>query len=147
MNQYVYFNDLKEMQHYAFKNQLSLYAYKKTVYNLTSYIENHPGSEAYMLDYENQDVTHVLFNKKILKIHREIIQALQEYIFGYIQKHDNQIISFKSSKSIIEQTKKRLRESTVPFNEDIPEDCSITKIPILTIHKQFHSQKSIRIPI
>lgn len=48
MNQYVYFNDLKEMQQYARKNQLSLYAYKKTVYNLTDYAENHPSSEAFV---------------------------------------------------------------------------------------------------
>ncbi|CAD8160347.1 unnamed protein product [Paramecium octaurelia] len=146
MNQYVYFNDLKEMQHYARKNQLSLYAYKKSVYNLTDYAENHPSSEAYVQHYQNQDVTHTQFNKKILKTHIEIISTLQEYIIGYIQRHDKQIITYKSSKSIIEQTKKRLRESTVPFYEDIPEDCSITRLPILTTNKRFHSQKTIRMP-
>ncbi|CAD8150097.1 unnamed protein product [Paramecium octaurelia] len=145
MNQFVYFNDLKEMQQYAMKNSLSLYAYKKTVYNLTNYAENHPGSEAYVLYYENQDVTNAQFNKNILKTHKEIISTLQEYIIGYIQKHEKQIIQFKSSKSIIEQTKKRLRETTVPFYENIPKDCSITKLPIFTTHNQFHSQKQIRI--
>ncbi|CAD8161485.1 unnamed protein product [Paramecium pentaurelia] len=145
MNQYVYFNDLKEMQQYARQNQISLYAYKKTVYNLTDYAENHPGSEVYMLNYENQDVTNTQFNKMILQTHKEIILTLQEYIIGYIQKHEKQIMQFKSSKSIIEQTKKKLRESTVPFYEDIPKDCSITKLPIFTTHKQFHSQKSISI--
>ncbi|CAD8168602.1 unnamed protein product [Paramecium pentaurelia] len=146
MNQYVYFNDLKEMQQYARKNQLSLYAYKKAVYNLTDYAENHPGSEAYVQHYENQDVTYTQFNKKIVKTHREIISSLQKYIIGYIQKHDKYIIQFKSSKSIIEQTKKRLRDSTVPFYQDIPEDCSITKLPVLNTNKRFHSQKTIKMP-
>ncbi|CAK80905.1 unnamed protein product (macronuclear) [Paramecium tetraurelia] len=148
MNQLLYFNDIQEMQFYAKRNQLSLFVYKKAIYDLTDFITQHPGGQMEIQQFENQDVSNILFQKSIHKHKPYIIATLQNYLIGYIEKRNEPVIRLKSSQLIIEKTRKVLRESTLPQQqyEDIPEDCSIEEMPILQTNKKlFHSQKSIQI--
>lgn len=57
MNQLLYFNDIEEMQEFATKQHLSLFVYKKAIYDLSDFIIKHPGGELEILQFENQDVT------------------------------------------------------------------------------------------
>jgi len=81
------FANVKEFEKYAQEHKTKTHViYKQQVYDVTEFLDDHPGGPAYILDFENKDITYVFHDEEHHEHSETALRMLLKYKIGYIAK-------------------------------------------------------------
>jgi len=89
MSKNVCFSDVEEFNKFSAENSSRYYVmHNNFIYDITDYLEEHPGGPQSIIDFRDQDITSI-FNDDFYHDHSQnALRRFQKYKIGYIQEEE-----------------------------------------------------------
>ncbi|CAD8104677.1 unnamed protein product [Paramecium sonneborni] len=79
------YSSIAQMQQESSKSDRFLFAYRNNVYDLTHFVDDHPGGRFSLQTFKGKDLENILFNASIHRHQPSILSSLEQYKCGIIE--------------------------------------------------------------
>ncbi|CAK90066.1 unnamed protein product (macronuclear) [Paramecium tetraurelia] len=79
------YSSLAQMQQESARSDRFLYAYRNNVYDLTHFVDDHPGGRFSLQTFKGKDLENILFNASIHRHQPSVLSSLEQYKCGVIE--------------------------------------------------------------
>ncbi|CAD8090335.1 unnamed protein product [Paramecium primaurelia] len=84
------YSSLAQMQQESARSDRFLFAYRNNVYDLTHFVDDHPGGRFSLQTFKGKDLENILFNASIHRHQPSILSSLEQYKCGVIETKNPQ---------------------------------------------------------
>ncbi|CAD8128604.1 unnamed protein product [Paramecium sonneborni] len=79
------YSSIAQMQQESSRSDRFLFAYRNNVYDLTHFVDDHPGGRFSLQTFKGKDLENILFNASIHRHQPSILSTLEQYKCGIIE--------------------------------------------------------------
>ncbi|CAD8090800.1 unnamed protein product [Paramecium primaurelia] len=84
------YSSIAQMQQDSAKSDRFLFAYRNNVYDLTHFVDDHPGGRFSLQTFKGKDLENILFNASIHRHQPSVLSSLEQYKCGVIETKNPQ---------------------------------------------------------
>ncbi|CAD8190198.1 unnamed protein product [Paramecium octaurelia] len=84
------YSSIAQMQQDSVKSDRFLFAYRNNVFDLTHFVDDHPGGRFSLQTFKGKDLENILFNASIHRHQPSVLSSLEQYKCGVIETKNPQ---------------------------------------------------------